>query len=49
MALIRLKRGSTAGFIPTGLTLGEPAVNTTDGILYCGPGLAYVPVLAPPS
>ena len=36
MALIRLKRGITAGFIPTGLTFGEPAVNTTDGILYCG-------------
>ena len=36
MALIRLKRGTTGGFIPTGLTFGEPAVNTTDGILYCG-------------
>ena len=36
MALIKLKRGTTAGFIPDGLTFGEAAVNTTDGILYCG-------------
>jgi len=36
MATIRLKRGTTAGYIPTGLTWGEPAVNTTDGILFCG-------------
>ena len=36
MALIRLKRGTTAGYIPSGLTWGEPAVNTTDGILFCG-------------
>ena len=36
MALIKLKRGTTAGYIPSGLTWGEPAVNTTDGILFCG-------------
>ena len=36
MALIRLKRGTTAGYIPSGLTWGEPAINTTDAILYCG-------------
>jgi len=36
MATIRFKRGTTAGSIPSGLTHGEPAVNTTDEILYCG-------------
>ena len=36
MSTIRLKRGTTAGYIPSGLTWGEPAVNTTDGILFCG-------------
>ena len=36
MATIRFKRGTTAGSIPSGLTHGEPAVNTADEILYCG-------------
>jgi hypothetical protein len=36
MSLIRIKRGFTAGVIPSGLTYGEPAVNTADEILYCG-------------
>ncbi len=36
MALIRFKRGATAGIVPTGLTYGEPAVNVADQILYVG-------------
>jgi hypothetical protein len=36
LALIRFKRGATAGIVPTGLTYGEPAVNVADQILYVG-------------
>ena len=43
MALIRFKRGATAGIVPTGLTYGEPAVNVADQILYVG-GVDGTPV-----
>jgi hypothetical protein len=33
---IQIKRGSTAGLVPAGLTYGELAVNVTDAILYVG-------------
>lgn len=33
---IKIKRGSTAGVIPTGLTFGELAVNVADGLLFVG-------------
>lgn len=33
---IKIKRGSTAGVVPAGLTFGELAVNVTDGLLYVG-------------
>jgi hypothetical protein len=34
--IIKIKRGLTAGFQPTGLTLGELAVNVADGRLFVG-------------
>ena len=34
--IIKIRRGSTAGVIPTGLTFGELAVNVTDGLLFVG-------------
>jgi len=33
---IKIKRGSTGGVIPSGLTFGELAVNVTDALLYVG-------------
>lgn len=33
---IKIKRGSSGGAIPTGLTFGELAVNVTDALLYVG-------------
>ena len=33
---IQIKRGSTAGLVPAGLTYGELAVNVTDALLYVG-------------
>ena len=33
---IKIKKGSTAGVIPAGLTFGELAVNVTDSLLYVG-------------
>jgi len=33
---IKIKRGLTAGVVPSGLTYGELAVNVTDAILYVG-------------
>lgn len=36
MTTIKIKRGSTAGVIPSGLTFGELAVNVADGLLFVG-------------
>ena len=33
---IKIKRGSTSGVVPTGLTFGELAVNVADGLLFVG-------------
>ena len=33
---LKFKKGTTGGSIPTGLTHGELAVNTTDGVLFVG-------------
>jgi hypothetical protein len=36
LALIRIKRTTVPGLVPTGLTYGEPAVNLSDQVLYVG-------------
>ena len=41
---IKIKKGSTAGVIPAGLTFGELAVNVTDSLLYVG-GIAGETIL----
>jgi hypothetical protein len=45
--IYKIKRGITAGAVPSSLTFGELAVNTTDGVLFVGgPSGNIVPLVS---